>query len=90
MNAEQENNLLQPIIWRFRLLWLIRILGYSILGFINWEIAIAVLCIEIANKIENNLRFESNNNIINHILSSLKTLIKRDDLTEESKTIKNN
>ena len=41
------------------------------------------------NKIENNLYIESNNNTIKHILSSLKALIKRDDLTEEQKTIKN-
>lgn len=90
MNLEQENKLLQPIIRQFRLLWFFQIVGWTTLFLTNWKIGLAFLCIEIGNKIENNLRFESNNNTINHILSSLRSLIKRDDITEESKTIKNN
>lgn len=75
---------------QIRAAWIARLIGWAILFWTNWKFGLAFLLIEIGNKYENSLQNASILGIIGNILNSLDALIKRDDITPESKIIKNN
>ena len=81
-------NPIQKLILQFRAAYFLSAVGWLILFLTNWKVALGCFCVAVGAKMENNLRESSLLNIIESILSSLKSLIKKDDITEESEKIK--
>jgi hypothetical protein len=68
----------------------IKISGWAILFYLDWRLGFAIYLIMVGDRIERDLHSEQNMTIMENILSSLRSLIKKDDVTEESEKIKNN
>lgn len=69
---------------------LLKFVGWVLLFAINWKMGLALFSLEVGKRIESDLHFRSHMGIIENILSSLGSLIKKDNVTEESKSVKNN
>lgn len=73
--------------------WVVRFLklsGWIFLFYVNWQFGLAFFCIALADQIERDRYYSLNETVLEHILSSLRSLIKKDDITEGSEKIKNN
>ena len=70
-------------------LWIIRSIIYGFLFYFNWQIAAFVLGLFLVDFVEREFYYDLNNNTLFSIISSLKSLLEKDDIERNGK-IKNN